>query len=67
MIVSAILPGLMLAVALMQPTPPAFRFSRIGFSLPEKTSKPSLAKASIMLLVWGQSSDESFMPAICFG
>ena len=57
----------MLAVALMQPAPPDLMLSISGFSLPEKTSKPSLAKASIMLLVCAQSSELSFMPAICFG
>ena len=57
----------MLAVALMQPAPPALMLSISGFSLPENTSKPSLAKASIMLLVCAQSSALSFMPAICLG
>ena len=46
----------------MHPAPPRPRFSRRNLSLPENTSKPSLAKASIIALVLFMSPELSFMP-----
>ena len=56
-------PGFTLAVALMQPLPPPRMLSSRNISLPAKTSKPPLAKASSIALVLFQSPEESFTPA----
>src|SRR5260221_5889407 len=62
-----IAPGLMLPVAVMQPTPPERMLSSRKTSLPANTSKPDFAKASSIALVLFQSPEESFTPATVSG
>ena len=54
---------LTLAVAEMQPAPPARSVCRRKVSLPAKTSKPRAPNASITAFVLFQSPELSLMPA----
>ena len=60
-------PGLMLAVALMQPTAPARIDARRKVSLPGNTSNPDAANASRTAFVLPQSPELSLMPATLSG